>query len=68
MIWIKKKLNKNYKIFNDFNSFKKIIRTRVDYTMSSITGLAGLEPTIKIIRFTKKIAIANKKQLFVHGN
>ena len=60
---IKKKLNKNFKIFNDFNSFKNIIRTKVDYTMSSITGLPGLEPTLKIIKYTKKIAIANKEAI-----
>ena len=30
--------------------------------MSSITGLAGLEPTIDLIKHTKKIAIANKDQ------
>ena len=29
--------------------------------MSSITGIDGLEPTIKIIKYTKKIAIANKE-------
>jgi 1-deoxy-D-xylulose-5-phosphate reductoisomerase len=29
--------------------------------MSSISGLDGLEPTIKIIKYTKKIAIANKE-------
>ena len=29
--------------------------------MSSISGINGLEPTIKIIKFTKKIAIANKE-------
>ena len=29
--------------------------------MSAITGLDGLEPTLKLIRFSKKIAIANKE-------
>ena len=37
-------------------SIKKIIRGKIDYTMSSITGLDGLNPTLKIIKFTKKIA------------
>ena len=31
--------------------------------MSSITGLEGLEPTLKSIKYTKKIAIANKESL-----
>ena len=31
--------------------------------MSSISGLDGLEPTIKIIKHTKKIAIANKEAI-----
>ena len=30
--------------------------------MCSNTGLDGLKPTIDIIKFTKKIAIANKDQ------
>ena len=31
--------------------------------MSSISGIHGLEPTIKIIKHTKKIAIANKESI-----
>ena len=31
--------------------------------MSSISGLDGLRPTLKIIKFTKKIAIANKESI-----
>ena len=31
--------------------------------MSSISGIHGLEPTIKIIKHTKKIAIANKEAI-----
>ena len=31
--------------------------------MSSISGIYGLEPTIKIIKHTKKIAIANKEAI-----
>ena len=31
--------------------------------MSAISGFDGLEPTIKIIKFTKKIAIANKESI-----
>ena len=31
--------------------------------MSSIIGIEGLEPTLKIIKYTKKIAIANKESI-----
>ena len=36
--------------------------------MSSIVGLDGLEPTFKIIKFTKKIAIANKETIICAWN
>ena len=31
--------------------------------MSSIVGLDGLEPTLKLIKYTKNIAIANKESI-----
>ena len=55
--------NNKIKIYNNFNCLDKILKNKIDYTMSSISGLDGLEPTLKIIRFTKKIAIANKEGL-----
>ena len=36
--------------------------------MSSITGLSGLEPTLKSIRFTKKILVANKEAIICGWN
>ena len=60
---IKKKKFKNIKIFNNFNSFNIIFKNKIDYTMSAISGINGLEPTIKIIEYTKKIAIANKEAI-----
>ena len=36
--------------------------------MSSIVGLQGLAPTLKIIKFTKKIAIANKESIICGWN
>ena len=36
--------------------------------MSSIVGLDGLEPTLKIIKHTKKIAIANKESIICAWN
>ena len=62
---IAKKILKNKKIniFNNFNSLNKIFKKKVDYTMSSITGFEGLEPTLNMIKFSKKIAIANKEAI-----
>jgi len=58
----KKKLGK-IKIFNNFNSFNNIFKNKIDYVMSAISGIHGLEPTIRIIKHTKKIAIANKEAI-----
>tara|TARA_B100000767_G_scaffold175095_1_gene163684 strand:+ start:684 stop:1850 length:1167 start_codon:yes stop_codon:yes gene_type:complete len=64
-LYLKKILHKSkIKIYNDFDNidhiFKKI---KNDYVMSSITGIEGLDPTLKIIKHTKKIAIANKESI-----
>jgi len=47
-------------IINDLNSLKKI---KFDITVSAILGIAGLLPTINIIKFSKKILIANKESI-----
>ena len=59
----KNKFSKNINIYNDFDNFKKIFKKKIDYTMSSISGIQGLKPTIEIIKYTKKIAIANKEAI-----
>ena len=61
----KKILNKKrINIFNNFSALKKIFKNnKIDYTMSSISGLNGLKPTLDIIKFTDKIAIANKESI-----
>ena len=59
----KDKYVKKIQIFNNFNNFKKIFNKKINYTMSSITGIQGLQPTIDIIKFSKKIAIANKESI-----
>ena len=62
---IKKLLKKkNINIYNNFESLDKILNNKkIDYTMSAISGIDGLKPTLKIIKFTKKIAIANKESI-----
>ncbi len=60
--------NTNIKIYKDFNNIDKIFKKKIDYTMSSIVGLEGLLPTVKIIKYTKKIAIANKEAIISGWN
>ena len=56
------------KVFNNFDSFDKIFKTKIDYVMSSISGLEGLKPTFNIIKHTKFIAIANKESIICGWN
>ncbi len=68
-IALKKKLNNNkINIYNNYNNFNQIFKKKIDYVMSSISGIDGLEPTLKIIKFTKKIAIANKESIICAWN
>ena len=56
--------NKKISVFNNFDSLDKILdNKKIDYTMNAISGLDGLKPTLKIIQYTKKIAIANKESI-----
>ncbi len=61
---------KNYKIniYKDYSCFNKIFKKKLDYVMSSISGIDGLIPTLNIIKFTKKIAIANKESIICAWN
>ena len=46
---------KKIKIYNDFECFENIFKiNEADYTMSAISGLEGLRPTLNIIKYTKK--------------
>ena len=64
-LYFKKILYKSkIKIYNNFDNIDYIFaKNKNDYVMSSITGIEGLEPTLKIIKQTKKIAIANKESI-----
>ena len=52
--------NNKIVIITDLNQFKKI---KFDITISAISGIAGLVPTLNIIKFSKKILIANKESI-----
>jgi len=60
--------NKKINIYNNFDSFNKKFKSKIDYTMCAISGLAGLKPTLASIKFSKKIAIANKESLICAWN
>ena len=66
---LKKKIKKKkINIFNNFESFNKKFKTKIDFTMSAISGLEGLKPTLNLIKFTKTIAIANKESIICAWN
>ena len=50
----------NINLINDLNFLKK---TKFDITVAAISGIDGLVPTINIIKFSKKILIANKESI-----
>ena len=59
----KKIIDKKIKVFNSFKYINQILEKKIDYTMSAIVGIKGLNPTYKIIKYTKNIAIANKESI-----
>ena len=65
-----KRINKkkDLNIYNNFKNLSRIFKSKVDYSMSSITGINGLEPTLNIIKYSKKIAIANKESIICGWN
>lgn len=68
LLW-KDKFEKNkIKIYNDFSNLNKIFKSKIDYSINAISGIDGLEPTLKLIRYTKKIAIANKESIICGWN
>ena len=62
------KKNKSINLFNNYYSFKKIFKKKIYYVMSSISGIDGLLPTLKIIKYTNNIAIANKESIVIAWN
>ena len=63
-IFKKKKIRLHYKLEN----ISKIIKTKVDFSINSISGISGLEPTLKLIPLTKNILIANKESIICGWN
>ena len=60
---IKKKFkNKNIKIINKIENQKNNFQ-KSDITIAAIPGIAGLKPTIELLKKSKKILIANKESI-----
>ena len=55
----KKKIN----LFYEIDKLKKFLKKKITYTINAISGIDGLEPTLKIIPHTKNILIANKESI-----
>ena len=54
---------KNINLHLGFKNINKILKKKATYAINSISGIEGLEPTLKIIPFSKKILIANKETI-----
>jgi len=64
---IYKKTNINF--YNSFSIIDNIFSSKeLFYSMISIVGLDGLDPTLRIIKYTKHIAIINKESLICGWN
>ena len=59
---------KKIKVFFNDNDLDKIVKKKIDYTMCSVSGLAGLKSTLKAIEFSKAVGIANKESIVCAWN
>ena len=58
--------NKKTKIINSYSHLK--IKKKIDISITAIPGIAGLEPTLFIIKRSKKLLIANKESVICGWN
>ena len=56
------------KVYTGDIPIDKIITKKIDYTMSCIVGLAGLQPTIEAAKVSRTLAIANKETIICGWN
>ncbi len=54
---------KKTKVYTGDVSITNIISGKLDYTMSAIVGVAGLQPTVDAVRISKTVVIANKETI-----
>ena len=61
--------NTSFKFYNNFHCLDKILnKNKLYYAMISLVGIDGLYPTLKIIKYCKNVAIANKESLICAWN
>jgi len=66
---VKKLLKKSKtKVFSGDIPLTKIISKKIDFTMSAIVGLAGLQPTVDAIKVSNTVALANKETIICGWN
>ena len=63
---IKKFKKSKTTILNNFEELKSI--KKIDFTIAAIPGIAGLQPTIFMVKKSKKILIANKESIICGWN
>ena len=51
------------KVYTGDIPINKIVSNKLDYTISAVVGLAGLQPTIDAIKTSRRVAIANKETI-----
>ena len=51
------------KVYTGDIPINRIVSDKLDYTMSAMVGLAGLQPTIDAIKTSRAVAIANKETI-----
>ena len=60
----KKYKSLNITFYNSFSILDKILnKQKIFYSMISLIGLDGLNPTLKLIKYSKNIAVVNKESL-----
>jgi len=66
----KKKYKKlNIKFYNSFSILDKLFKKKeLFYSMISIVGIDGLKPSLKLIKYSKNIAIVNKESIICGWN
>jgi 1-deoxy-D-xylulose-5-phosphate reductoisomerase len=59
--------SRKIKILNSITGISSFIK-KIDVTVSAIPGIAGLEPTLSLIKISKKILLANKESIVCGWN
>ena len=57
------------KVFSGVNSLEEVVENEnIDIVLTALVGYSGLKPTIRAIKSSKNIALANKETLVVAGD